>query len=175
MPGALVLIFAAAIVAGVFFFSGPAVASIDPNAGGAGPSTWSPPAAAAPYLEAITTAENRYGIPANALLRQLDIESNHFDPDVISGAKISPTGDIGIAQFEQPTADELGVDPRDPFASIDAAARYDAQLFSLLGAWDAAFAAYNWGQGNVQRKGLSAAPASTVAYYSKILAAAGLA
>lgn len=176
MPTTLLVLFAVTIGAVVFFFSGPAAASIDPTGGAGDPpsSTWTPPAAAQPYLEAISTAEARNGIPHNLLLRQLDIESNHFDQAVIDG-RPSPTGDIGIAQFQPATAAEQGVDPTDPFASIDAAARYDRQLFDQFGSWDAALAAYNWGQGNVQRKGLSAAPASTVAYYSTILAAAGLA
>jgi hypothetical protein len=179
MPS-LVLLFSLGIGLALYFFSQPAAASIDVS-GGAPPtrppssSTWSPPAAALLYLEAIAAAESRYGLPANLLARQLDIESAHFAADVIDGSRISATGDVGIAQFQPATAAELGVDPTDPFASIDAAARYDRQLFDQFGAWDAALAAYNWGQGNVQRKGISAAPASTVAYYSNILAAAGLA
>jgi soluble lytic murein transglycosylase-like protein len=179
MPAAVIVLAAAALGVALYLFSQPAAASIDVTGGAPTPlppsSSWSPPAAAQPYLEAIAAAESRYGVPANLLARQLDIESAHFAPDVIDGSRISPTGDVGIAQFQPATAAELGVDPTDPFASIDAAARYDRQLFDQFGAWDAALAAYNWGQGNVQRKGISAAPASTVAYYSNILAAAGLA
>src|SRR4051812_32485350 len=43
---------------------------------------WTPPAAADAWRETIAQAETRYGLPANLLLRQLDIESNHFDRDV---------------------------------------------------------------------------------------------
>jgi transglycosylase-like protein with SLT domain len=174
----LIVVVAIAIGAAVFFYAQPAAASIDASGGaGAAPTdlSWSPPAAAQPYLEAIAQAEARNGLPRNLLARQLDIESAHFDPNVIDGTKISATGDVGIAQFQPGTAAELGVDPADAFASIDAAARYDRQLYDQFGSWDAALAAYNWGQGNVQRKGVDAAPASTVAYFSKILAAAGLA
>lgn len=176
MPVALVL-FLVAVGAAFFLYSRPAAASIDESGGGGTPSssTWSPPARAQPYLGAIAEAEARYGIPHNLQARQLDIESAHFAPDVIDGSRISPTGDIGIAQFQPATAAELGVDPTDPFASIDAAARYLRQLYDQFGSWDAALAAYNWGPGNVQRKGIGAAPASTVAYFSKILADVGLA
>jgi soluble lytic murein transglycosylase-like protein len=175
MP-ALVL-FLVVLGAAFFLYPRPAAASID-ESGGAGSSpssSWSPPSRAQPYLGAIADAEARYGIPHNLQARQLDIESDHYAPDVIDGTRISPTGDIGIAQFQPATAAELGVDPTDPFASIDAAARYLRSLFDQFGSWDAALAAYNWGPGNVQRRGLGAAPSSTVAYYSKILADVGLA
>jgi soluble lytic murein transglycosylase-like protein len=178
MPAPFALVFAVLIGGALFFLARGAQASQAPSSSAISsspPSSWTPLAAAQPYLEAIAQAENRYGLPANLLARQLDIESDHFAPDVIDGSRISATGDVGIAQFQPATAAELGVDPTDAFASIDAAARYDRQLFDQFGAWDAALAAYNWGQGNVQRKGISAAPASTVAYYSNILAAAGLA
>jgi len=177
MPAALLLLIVG-VGAAFFLYPRPAAASID-ESGGAGSSppssTWSPPDRAQPYLNAIADAEARYGIPHNLQARQLDIESDHYAPDVIDGSRISATGDIGIAQFQPATAAELGVDPTDPFASIDAAARYLRQLFDQFGSWDAALAAYNWGPGNVQRKGLAAAPASTVAYFSKILADVGLA
>src|SRR5262249_34916463 len=151
MPSVIVL-FAVAIGAAALFFSQRASASIDPDAassGSGGGGDWTPPAAAGPYLSAIDAAERENGIPHNLQLRHLDIESDHFAPDVIDGTRISPTGDVGIAQFQPATADELGVDPTDPFASIAGAARYLRKLFDQFGSWDAALAAYNWGPGNV--------------------------
>jgi soluble lytic murein transglycosylase-like protein len=79
------------------------------------------------------------------------LQESAYDPRVISSA-----GAIGIAQFEPDTAAGAGIDPWDPFASIDAAA-------DLLGSYvraytgvyddpyDAALAAYNAGPGAVQR------------------------
>lgn len=135
---------------------------------------WSAPAAAAPWREAIAQAEQRYGIPQDLLLRQLDIESDHFDPDVVYGRRTSSAGAIGIAQFEPPTAAQYGVDPFDPMSSIDGAARYMRDLFRQFGAWGAALAAYNWGPGHVARQGADAAPKETRNYVAAILSAVGL-
>ena len=134
-------------------------------------STWQLPAAGDPYREAIEAAEIAYAIPRNQLARQLDIESDHFNPDVIAGRRLSRSGAIGIGQFMPATAAERGLDPTDPFASIDAAAAYMRELYDKFGTWEAALAAYNWGQGNVARKGLSAAPAETRTYVATILEA----
>lgn len=137
-------------------------------------SSWTPPAAAAPYLGAIQAAERAYGLPSMLLARLLYQESR-YRPDIISGATRSSAGAVGIAQFMPATAAELGIDPRDPWSSIDAAGRYLAQLYRRFGDWALALAAYNWGQGNVARSGLAAAPAETRAYYSQILSDVGLA
>jgi len=72
------------------------------------------------------------------------------------------------------TAAEMGIDPLDPFAAIDAAARYLRSLYRQTGAWDKALAAYNWGIGNVQRKGIARAPTETQNYFRQILADIGL-
>jgi soluble lytic murein transglycosylase-like protein len=176
----IVVVVAIAIGVALFFFSQPAAASIDMSGGAPAPgpsssgTTWSPPAAATPYLGAIAEAEARYGLPENLLARQLYQESR-YRAEIISGDLRSSAGAIGIAQFLPSTAADFGIDPTDPFASIDAAARYDRQLFDQFGSWDAALAAYNWGQGNVANKGLGAAPRETVAYFSGILGDLGLA
>jgi soluble lytic murein transglycosylase-like protein len=137
-------------------------------------SAWSPPAAAATYLSAIEAAEERYGLPHNMLARLLYQESR-FRPEVISGRVRSPAGAVGIAQFMPATAAEYGIDPTDPWSSIDAAGLYLSRLYARFGTWKEALAAYNWGQGNVARKGLDAAPAETRAYFSDILSDLGLA
>jgi soluble lytic murein transglycosylase-like protein len=127
------------------------------------------PAAAAPYAEPIARAEDRYGLPSSLLARVLHQESR-FRPDVISGATRSRAGALGIAQFMPATAAELGVDPLNPLQAIDGAARYLRTLFDRLGDWPSALAAYNWGIGNVQRRGLARAPAETRAYVNEITA-----
>ncbi|MEI7447897.1 MAG: transglycosylase SLT domain-containing protein [Burkholderiales bacterium] len=135
---------------------------------------WTPPAAAGPYLSAIAAAEARYGIPSNMLARLLWQESR-FRPDIIEGRTRSPAGAVGIAQFMPATARQFNLDPLDPIASIDAAGRYLSQLYRRFGTWAQALAAYNWGQGNVARRGLDQAPAETRRYYSSILSDLGLA
>lgn len=182
MPAPIIIIAAIAIGGILFWYSTRAAASIDAGAmntsslpataGGSG--SWEPPARAQPYLGAIAEAEARYGLPHNMLARQLWQESR-FRSDVIDGSTRGSSGEIGIAQFMPATAADYSVDPFDPFASIDAAARYDRDLFDRFGSWDAALAAYNWGPGNVSNRGIQAAPASTVAYYSGILGDLGIA
>lgn len=134
---------------------------------------WKPPAAAAPYLEAIAQAEARNGLPKNLLARQLHQESA-YKPAVIQGKQKSATGAIGIAQFMPATAKEFGIDPTNPWQSIDAAGKYMRQLYNRFGTWQLALAAYNWGMGNVARNGIAKAPTETQNYFTKILADIGL-
>lgn len=126
---------------------------------------WHPPAK---YAGAIAQAESANGLPENLLARLLWQECRYRE-DIITGRVKSAAGALGIAQFMPATAAEMGVNPLDPFAAIDAAALYLARLYRRFAAWDLALAAYNWGQGNVARKGLDAAPSETVRYYSEIL------
>lgn len=125
------------------------------------------------YRDAVMAAEARYGLPAGMLGRLLWQESRYRE-DIITGRTKSSAGALGIAQFMPATAREMGIDPLDAFASIDAAGRYLGRLFASLGSWDKALAAYNWGIGNVRSKGLDAAPAETRKYFSQILADLGL-
>lgn len=127
---------------------------------------WRPPQK---YAATIAAAEQRHGLPPDLLARTLYQESRYRE-DIITGAVRSPVGAVGIAQLMPPTAADLGVDPLNPTQSIDAAGRYLAQLYRRFGNWTEALAAYNWGMGNVQRKGLAAAPKETRDYFTQILA-----
>lgn len=126
---------------------------------------WRPPQ---PYADLILVAEQRYGIAPNILARLLYQESR-YRADIIDGRTQSPAGALGIAQFMPATAEDLGIDPLDPVQAINAAGRYLSGLYRTFGNWSEALAAYNWGQGNVSRKGLAAAPAETQNYYAQIL------
>lgn len=137
-------------------------------------STWQPPKEATPYLGAIRSAETRYSLPTNLLARLLYQES-HYRQDIITGKVKSSVGAIGIAQFMPATAKQFGINPLDANQSIDAAGKYLKQLYAQFGTWDKAVASYNWGQGNVARKGLANAPSETYAYYTQILKDIGLA
>lgn len=125
------------------------------------------------YADAIAAAETANGIPAHLLERQLYQES-HWRPEIINGTLKSPSGAIGVAQFMPGTARDFGIDPTDPDQSIAAAGRYMAQLYTRFGTWEQALAAYNWGMGNVSRKGLGAAPAETRNYFTQILSDLGM-
>lgn len=132
------------------------------------------PSGSAPYRDTISTAAAAYGVPESILAWLLWKESR-YNPAIISGVKRSPVGAMGIAQFMPATArEELGSEAAalNPDIAIPGAARYLAKLYRSTGTWQAALAAYNWGIGNVQRKGLARAPAETRDYFSTILAKA---
>lgn len=125
-----------------------------------------------PFDALITSSANAYWIPPEVLYKLLYTESR-FRPDIIEGRTKSPTGALGIAQFMPATAiEELGsvAAALDPQKAIPGAARYLAKLRASLGGdLTKAVAAYNWGIGNVKRKGLAAAPKETVNYAFNIL------
>src|SRR5215467_7864702 len=93
-------------------------------------------------------AAQRAGIDPDIFVRQIQQESG-FNPN----AK-SPAGALGVAQFMPQTAAGMNLDPSDPYASLDAAARMDAQNLGKYGG-DCAkmLAAYNAGPGNVDKYG----------------------
>lgn len=127
---------------------------------------WRPPAK---YAGTITSAEQAYNLPTDMLARLLWQESRYRE-DIITGATRSPAGAMGIAQFMPATAREMGINPLDPNQAIPAAAKYLSSLYRQTGTWAQALAAYNWGIGNVLRRGLGSAPTETRNYYSQILA-----
>lgn len=125
------------------------------------------------YRGAIAQAEAANGLPSEMLARLLWQECR-YKPSIIDGRVSSPRGAKGIAQFMPATAAEMGIDPLDPFQAIPAAGRYLGSLYRQTGDWSKALAAYNWGIGNVKRKGMDAAPRETRDYYAQILNDIGL-
>lgn len=120
----------------------------------------------------IKSTEEKHKIKDGVLHKLLKQESA-FRTDVITGAKKSSVGALGIAQFMPATAKEwLGSvnAALEVETAIDGAARYLRWLYVQLGSnWTKAVAAYNWGIGNVKNKGLSSAPSETRKYVKKIL------
>ena len=93
-------------------------------------------------------AAQRAGIDPDIFVRQIQQESG-FNPGAKSGA-----GALGIAQFMPGTAAGMGIDPTDPYAALDAAAKLDAQNLSRYqGDYSKALAAYNAGPGAVDKYG----------------------
>ena len=115
------------------------------------------------YSALIYSASREYGMPSLLLAAQLKQESgfNHQAYNRISGA-------MGLAQFMPATATEWGVKPYDPKSAIDGCAKYMRWLWRRHGTWRLAVAAYNWGTGNVQKKGIAAMPTETRNYVAVI-------
>jgi soluble lytic murein transglycosylase-like protein len=100
------------------------------------------------YEQIARAAAAKYDIDPNVFVRQITQES-HWDP-----AAISRAGALGIAQFMPSTAAWLGVDPLDPVAALDAAAKLDRDnLDAFDGDYAEMLAAYNAGRGSVFRYG----------------------
>lgn len=109
--------------------------------------------------------EAKYGLPAGLLRSVATVESGG-NPYATSGA-----GAQGLFQFMPGTAKDLGINPLDPSQAANGAARYLRQLLNQTGGnIEDALAAYNWGIGNVQKKGRAASPLETQMYVPKVLA-----
>jgi len=91
-------------------------------------------------------------------------------------AAISPVGAQGLMQLMPETAKELGVqDSFNPQQNLLGGSKYLKQLLDKYdGDLDSALAAYNWGQGNVDRHGLERMPTETRNYLAKIKSQIGL-
>ena len=112
--------------------------------------------------------EGKYGLPAGLLSSVAATESGG-DPFAVS-----PKGAKGPFQFMDGTARDLGLkgmDVYDPHKSADAAARYLRYLLEATGGdLEKALASYNWGLGNVQKKGMDNLPSETRNYVPKVMA-----
>lgn len=117
------------------------------------------------YRELARRYAIKYGINPTYFIRQIKAESG-FNPRAVS-----PAGARGIAQIMPGTAKGWGVDPMNPRAALDAAAKNMSRyLKSYKGDWRKALAAYNAGPGAVQKYGGVPPYAETRAYINKILA-----
>ncbi len=112
--------------------------------------------------------EGKYGLPAGLLSSVAATESGG-DPFAVS-----PKGAKGPFQFMDGTARDLGLkgmDVYDPHKSADAAARYLRYLLDATGGdLEKTLASYNWGLGNVQKKGMDNLPLETRNYVPKVMA-----
>lgn len=112
--------------------------------------------------------EGKYGLPAGLLSSVAATESGG-DPFAESKA-----GAKGLFQFMPGTAKDMGLKGRDvydPHKSADAAGRYLRYLLDATGGdLEKALASYNWGLGNVQKKGMDNLPSETRNYVPKVMA-----
>lgn len=85
----------------------------------------------------------KHGVDPNVFVRQIRQESG-FNPNVVS-----PAGARGIAQIMPATARSWGVNPDDPRAALNAAAKNMAKYVKAYGSYRDALVAYNAGPGRV--------------------------
>jgi len=92
------------------------------------------------YQAYAVQAAQANGVPVNMFLWQIGKESG-WDPTIVNGTPGSTA--TGLGQFIQGTASQFGIDPTNPYQSLDAAAKYDAQLYSQNNNnWQAALTQY---------------------------------
>lgn len=101
------------------------------------------------------------GLPSGLLAAVARAESN-YNPFARSHA-----GALGIMQIIPRW--HPGVNPWRPSEAMRYAARYLKQLREQFGNYTLALAAYNWGPGNLSRKGWLAAPEETKTYVQRVL------
>jgi hypothetical protein len=138
--------------------------TLPPTGAGGGRGFMSPGGLAAPSPGLFDALEARYGLPSGLLDRMWNQESGR------GRAMKSPKGAKGHFGFMDSTAQEYGLsDPNDLSQAAGAAARYMHDLLAHYGGdLTHALAAYNWGMGNVDRKGLGALPAETLGYVQQV-------
>jgi soluble lytic murein transglycosylase-like protein len=132
-------------------------------------STTSPPAT--PTLDdIIDRAASRYGVGQD-LIRALIRTESGFNADAVS-----PVGAQGLMQLMPETAKDLGVsNPFNAEQNVMGGTRYLRQLLDRYdGDLDRSLAAYNWGMGNVERRGLEQMPKETRDYLAKVKKAGNL-
>ena len=112
--------------------------------------------------------EGKYGLPAGLLSSVAATESGG-DPFAESKA-----GAKGLFQFMPGTAKDMGLKGRDvydPHKSAEAAAKCLRWLMDATGGdLEKTLASYNWGLGNVQKKGMDNLPSETRNYVPKVMA-----
>lgn len=104
-----------------------------------------------------------YGKYADLFVKQAKAESN------LNPYAVSPVGASGIFQHMPATAQELGINPFETDQSISGGVKYMGSLLDRYQDPRTALAAYNWGMGNVDRKGLENMPTETQNYIAKVL------
>lgn len=123
------------------------------------------------YAALFAAAERAHGLPTGLLRAVAAVESGG------RADAVSPAGARGLMQLMPATARQLGVDPMDPAAAVDGAARLLAShLRSYGGSLPLALAAYNAGPAAVARYGGQVPPfAETQGYVRKVLSTMGAA
>ena len=106
---------------------------------------------ASPYLYHVVSELEKRGMPTELAL--LPVIESAFNPQAMSSANAA-----GLWQFVPGTGKDFDLkqnmfkdERRGVVASTDAALSYLQRLYTMFGDWPLALAAYNWGEGNVQK------------------------
>lgn len=118
----------------------------------------------ADYRKIARAKARKYGLDPSVFARQINAESG-FNPRARSRV-----GAQGIAQIMPGTAKAWGVNPMDPVAALDAAAKNMAAYVRKYGGYENALRAYNAGPGAIEK---SKSYAETNNYVKKILGGKG--
>ncbi|MDQ7087122.1 MAG: lytic transglycosylase domain-containing protein [Acidobacteriota bacterium] len=124
----------------------------------------------APYQRLIEQVAERHGLDPHLFSALVETESARR-----AGA-VSSAGAVGLAQLMPETARRFGVlDPKNPEDNLEGAARYLRWLLDRFrGRVDLALAAYNAGEGAVDRHGGLPPYPETMTFVQKVMARAGL-
>ena len=140
---------------------------LPPAVPGAGAGTAAAPAPDPRQLA--DAAADRYGLPRKLVRSVVKAESG-WEPQAVS-----PKGAVGLMQLMPGTAGLLGADPTDPAQNVDAGTRY---LRDLLVKYDGglyhALAAYNAGEGAVEKYNGVPPYRETQGYIRRIVRDSGL-
>jgi soluble lytic murein transglycosylase-like protein len=114
--------------------------------------------------EIVSKASQKFGVDEALIKAVIKTESN------FKASAVSHAGAQGLMQLMPATARGLGVkDSFDPEQNIMAGTRFLKDMINRYnGNLDSALAAYNWGPGNVDRKGTSSLPQETREYLVKV-------
>jgi len=124
-------------------------------AGEAGPAAW---------RARVAQLAAKYDISAS-LLEAVVWQESRWNP-----AAVSPVGARGLTQLMPGTAQQMGVNPNDPWANLEGGARYlRMQLDAFGGDVEKALAAYNAGPGRVKSAGGIPAIRETQEYVASIM------
>jgi soluble lytic murein transglycosylase-like protein len=128
-----------------------------------GTATAEPQAVPGTIDEIVGKASRRYQVDPSLIKAVIKAESN-FNPNAVS-----PAGARGLMQLMPGTARGLGVtDSFNPEQNVMAGTRYLRQMLDRYdGDLESALAAYNWGPGNVDKRG-SFLPRETRDYLVKV-------
>jgi soluble lytic murein transglycosylase-like protein len=131
-------------------------------------TTWKTETNSIIYLPHLALVESELGIPTDLLARVAYQESSWRD-EVVYCKKVSDAGAVGLMQMIPKFFPNAGKDWR---ADVVAAGLELRRLHKVFGDWQLAVAAYNDGEGNIQKviAGTKTLPDQTERYIARVFA-----